>query len=89
MVKMCPKCKLRFSDDTRSCSKCYGELVDKKTLMTNARITVTITKSVYATLAQEAQNQSMVLSEYAASLLRQRAMTLSIVPSDAGQKKKV
>jgi len=88
MVKICPKCKLKFPDATRSCSSCYGELVDRKTIMTNARITVTITKPVYATLAQEAQNQSMVLSEYAASLLRQKAMTLSIVPPEPASKRK-
>jgi hypothetical protein len=89
MVKICPKCKLRFTDDTRSCSKCYGELVDRKTIMTNARITVTVTKPIYAALAAEAQNQSMVLSEFAAYILRQKAMTLAIAPPDAVPKKKV
>lgn len=81
MVKICPKCKLKFPDGTRSCSKCYGDLVDRKTLMSNARITVTLTKPMYSTLAQEAQAQNMVLSEFAAYILRQKAMTLSIVPT--------
>ena len=88
MVKICPKCRERYPDAVDRCNKCYCDLIDKQSLSSNARITVTITKSVYAALAKDAQNQSMVLSEYAAQLLRQRAMTLSIVPSDAGPKKK-
>jgi hypothetical protein len=88
MVKICTKCKLKYPDDTSRCSKCYGELVDRKTLMANARITVTITKPFHEQLASEAQTKNMVLSEYVAHLLRERAVLVPAVPSKTSTKKK-
>ena len=86
---ICPKCRERYPDAVDRCNKCYCDLIDKASIMANARITVTVTKPVYAALAKEAQNQSMVLSEFASYILRQKAMTLSIVPTERAPKKNV
>jgi hypothetical protein len=86
-VKICPKCRERYPDAVDRCNKCYCDLIDKASITANARITVTITKPVYAALAREAQDKNMVLSEYAALLLRARAVL--VVSPDKETKKKV
>ena len=74
MTKSCPKCgETTYSDKDTHCAKC-GSRYDRKSFLdpNNARITVTIPKGLRDELAKEAAKGNMILSEYAAHVLRSR-----------------
>lgn len=74
-TKTCLKCGAQtYSDTDTHCPKC-GTPFGRKSFLdpNNARITVTLPKSLRDEIATEAKNKNMILSEYAAYILRTRA----------------
>jgi hypothetical protein len=73
--KICLKCgeKTYGSDELTHCPKCRTRYGQKWFLdPNNARITVTLPKVLRDEISKEAQAESMILSEYAAFILRNR-----------------
>lgn len=72
-VRICPKCGKKYPNSILKCLACYSEpTIDRGDFFDNARVTVTITKGLRDELAGEARAANMILSEYAAFVLRTR-----------------